>query len=524
MASTNPTGGWTFPSLEYMVPANVPYYVPPAQDVDYEFQSEEEDSDSDLDENLESLGAAPGKRPGVVNSDIVQPAFLSRVPVEIYSRIFMLNLPSHETNDEPAPWTVSQVCYRWREIVLAQRGLWTFIDVRSHRRKKFTNTFRLKTQLRRSGDLPLDIQFSAQQHVYVTDEIVLTRMQFDTKQTSPDESVWAFTSQDLRMLQILAKHAARWEKFSMDAPKGLWDHLSASLGGEFALLRVLKVELEAGKPNLEDDGLEYDDSGPAVSLLMFEDAPRLEEVSLNLNYRHVRVSAALPFEQLLRFAGHNNWDGHLRTLRSAHNLVECKLQVEQVHDGRPPVLPKPILLPRLKRLAVFDGAFLQYIDASELNELHTRYHPTTLPAFLRQTPKLTKLILGGDIESTPLINVTPLLQVVNQTLTFLALMLPPPTAFFSDFADASLDLAPILETLMLNPIYQDDAAQRQDDLLRAAETRWRKGTLRRVRIPKPLQPGVEERIALLQKEGLDIQCQRLWEIRDQFAFEFSVNG
>ncbi|KAJ6581991.1 hypothetical protein B0H19DRAFT_886088, partial [Mycena capillaripes] len=45
---------------------------------------------------------------------------LRRMPTEILSLIFTFTLPPHEMNAEPAPWTVSTVCTRWRAIVISQ--------------------------------------------------------------------------------------------------------------------------------------------------------------------------------------------------------------------------------------------------------------------------------------------------------------------------------------------------------------------------------------------------------------------
>ncbi|KAF8126435.1 hypothetical protein K438DRAFT_1890615 [Mycena galopus ATCC 62051] len=71
-----------------------------------------------------------------------------RIPSEILSRIFTFTLPPHQLGAEPAPWTISAVCSRWRETVVYQRLFWVFIDLRYFNRRKFTSRFRLETHTR----------------------------------------------------------------------------------------------------------------------------------------------------------------------------------------------------------------------------------------------------------------------------------------------------------------------------------------------------------------------------------------
>ncbi|KAJ6582010.1 hypothetical protein B0H19DRAFT_1019031, partial [Mycena capillaripes] len=49
---------------------------------------------------------------------------LRRMPVEILSLIFSFTLPPHQKDTAPAPWTISAVCARWREIVISHPSLW----------------------------------------------------------------------------------------------------------------------------------------------------------------------------------------------------------------------------------------------------------------------------------------------------------------------------------------------------------------------------------------------------------------
>ncbi|KAJ6582031.1 hypothetical protein B0H19DRAFT_929574, partial [Mycena capillaripes] len=49
---------------------------------------------------------------------------LRRMPTEILSLIFTFTLPPYQPGAEPAPWTVSAVCARWRLIVISQPYFW----------------------------------------------------------------------------------------------------------------------------------------------------------------------------------------------------------------------------------------------------------------------------------------------------------------------------------------------------------------------------------------------------------------
>ncbi|KAJ7648562.1 hypothetical protein DFH06DRAFT_1095302 [Mycena polygramma] len=60
---------------------------------------------------------------------------LRRTPTEILSHIFIFTLPPYRLNHEPAPWTVSAVCARWRTIVISQPCFWTSIDLSDYSRE-----------------------------------------------------------------------------------------------------------------------------------------------------------------------------------------------------------------------------------------------------------------------------------------------------------------------------------------------------------------------------------------------------
>ncbi|KAJ7314401.1 hypothetical protein DFH08DRAFT_716765 [Mycena albidolilacea] len=208
---------------------------------------------------------------------------LRRLPTEILLRIFTFTLPPHQrdpdnaafTNAHPnprmverAPWTVSAVCARWRAIAVCQPRFWAHIDYHSYynRNNRFMNRLRLETQLRRSGETPLNVEFG----------------------TDLDDVV---TSQDLRILRTLCQHSARWETASIHGQTVLFDSLARFAASRFALLRELAIEVL------------YDAGDGTPSLDMFSDAPKLQRVTVNKGLRTYAIQMVLPWPQLLQFCG-----------------------------------------------------------------------------------------------------------------------------------------------------------------------------------------------------------------------------
>ncbi|KAJ7879205.1 hypothetical protein B0H14DRAFT_2709619, partial [Mycena olivaceomarginata] len=253
---------------------------------------------------------------------------LRRLPTEILLRIFTFTLPPHQrdpdnaafTNAHPnprmverAPWTVSAVCARWRAIAVSQPCFWAHIDYHScyNWDNRFMNRLRLETQLRRSGEAPLNVEFG----------------------TDLDDVV---TSQDLRILRTLCQHSARWETASIHGQTVLFESLARFAASRFALLRELAIEV------LYDAG-----DGTLI-------AGYLQRVTINKGLRTCAIQMVLPWPQLLQFCGCSPWNTHLQDLPAARNLVECSLQINEPFA----VPPAPIFLPSLLRLFLSKPEFL----------------------------------------------------------------------------------------------------------------------------------------------------------------------
>ncbi|KAJ7894378.1 hypothetical protein B0H13DRAFT_1719328 [Mycena leptocephala] len=307
---------------------------------------------SSLDELLEErsvLETNIGKHEGGLS-------VLRRLPTEILSLIFALALPPHWHTHTSwhmlAPWTISAVCARWRVTAVSQPCFWTSIYYNYD--DPFVSCFRLETQLRRSGQLPLNVEF------FLDDD---------------DES--ELSSKDLSALQIICMHAGRWEIVSLSGPEELYTQIRRYLMDRLVLLRELKIEM-------------FYLTNEVPSLDIFEEAPLLHRVFVNKSFWAYPVPMALPWLQLLQYGGCNTWAGHLHTLRSATNLVDCSLEIET-----PSILPQvqtPILVPHLLRLSLSNSAFLACLATPALLELYCEYTAPVLPFLRQQSCKLRKLV------------------------------------------------------------------------------------------------------------------------------------
>ncbi|KAJ7657568.1 hypothetical protein B0H14DRAFT_3078223 [Mycena olivaceomarginata] len=264
---------------------------------------------------------------------------LRRMPIELLSLIFVF--ASRFKYLEPTPWTASQVCHLWRTVALSQ-------SLMSEMDRKTSTPFRLKAQLKRSGTLPLRIDFAC-------------RYKF------------ASAKQELVLLDILAQHSTRWETV----------RLFACIRGNLPLLCKLQVLCHPPDP---------DNKHPVD---VFEFAPNLRDVTVNMEGFHEDpVHVLLPFPRLQQHAARNMLDSHLRTLASASNRVECALDVDHSSDiSVPPA--KLVTLPHLLRLFLQDSKLWDCLDTPQLEELYCSSQSNhLLSLFKRQPPQhLRKLVL-----------------------------------------------------------------------------------------------------------------------------------
>ncbi|KAJ7019453.1 hypothetical protein C8F04DRAFT_1051739 [Mycena alexandri] len=201
---------------------------------------------------------------------------LRNMPLEVLSLIFTFTFRPYHAVPEPAPWSISAVCTRWRNTVISQPCFWTSFDIQFPH--KGITTFRLETQLARSGTQPLKIQLLCE----------------DNKYSARERSI----------IEILAQYSVRWKTMSLSGPASLYSDLQGRIR-HLPLLRKLGVEM-------------VHESREAPTLAIFYNAPLLQQVSANRSWvpypfwgKISPLSMVLPWSQLLRYCGSNTWARHL---------------------------------------------------------------------------------------------------------------------------------------------------------------------------------------------------------------------
>ncbi|KAJ7043780.1 hypothetical protein C8F04DRAFT_1073269 [Mycena alexandri] len=395
---------------------------------------------------------------------------LRRMPPEILTLIFtFVSLPRGPTT-QPAPWTVSAVCARWREIVISHPLFWTSIDLQSPCRTSL-HVRRLKIQLRRSGDLPLDVAFSP---------LALF-----------DKNLKAI---DVELLQNLCEHSGRWGTLSLSGPRQLYLELKDLVRYPLALLREVEVRMRY-KEDEDEDG----------SLDIFHDAPLLQKVVANKSHPESRLplTMMLPYSQLVRYGGSSTWSGHLDLLGNASNLVDCALEIPR--SGMPPTIP--IHLPNLRRLSLSRPEFLKGLETPALLELYSPF-ASSLHRFLRrQSCKLRKLVVWEWSRTADASKLPRIIDAVP-TVTELGLLIPLPIEFVHDFG-ANPAIAPLLEcisTFSGTGVFTVD----DDIFIQAIEERWAGGRLKSTKVYMDnrleFPPSIRGRIELLRAQGMEFMA------------------
>jgi hypothetical protein len=304
------------------------------------------------------------------------------------------------------------------------------------------------------------------------------------------EYEYLLSSNDLHALQIVCKHAWRWQMVSLSGPEELYQHLRRTLKDQLKLLRDLTINIMS------------DELNEVTSLDMFKDAPLLQRVVVNKPLWSYPVTMVLPWSQILRYGGTNTWDGHLVALRAATNLVHCSLEI--CEESSVPQIP--ILLPHLLRLSLSNPAFLECLDTPALVELYCDYAPPVLPFLHRQHCKLRTLVMW---ESSPRPDPTDLTCIVDAipTVATLGLLFPLPVAFVHEFHSRPDDTAPALDHISI--ILAMDRPDVQNHFVEAIESRWQSGRLKSVKVHSlEFAPKFLERMELLLAQGMEFNVFR----------------
>ncbi|KAJ7918606.1 hypothetical protein B0H13DRAFT_1992179 [Mycena leptocephala] len=403
---------------------------------------------------------------------------LRQMPTELITLVFKFASRSKlDDGRNTAPWTISQVCHRWRAIVTSQPSFWAFIDLDFERlgSDRISRTkFRLETQLKRSGNLSLHIMFTCR---------------FPT----------LCTEQESGLLNILANHCARWEKVQISGPLALSSESGlACIRGNVP--RLSKLQILFRPPPDEERSLD-----------VFELAPNLREASINMGYLGEPLDVMLPFSGLLQYAARNSWDKHLNVLRSASNLVECALEV--VNISMPPAIM--VALPRLLRLSLSKSNLLDCLDTPQLEELYcssVNNHLSSL--FKRRQPlRLQKLVLFFPASVTDISTILESVPTITDIGVCVRAGSIDPISTLLTLRNEPTDIALALKSIIISCNEEHVLFQffNENLLVDMVISRWRGGILRSITVPdSDFSMERDERFQPLKREGLELRLTGSW--------------
>jgi hypothetical protein len=409
-----------------------------------------------------------------------------RVPLEILCHIFRLTLPDGCTSPDgssrvlEAPWRLELVCKRWMDAAVGDKHLWSSIRIfsRGGTNKRYPSLPTLENQLRRSGNLPLEVKL-------------------DWLHSSDNE-----LSELLPLLEAVVRQSNRWARFKFIWNNGHPDIFRAisQIRGRLSLLRCLEIGSDRGEL-------------PTEFRDIFADAPQLRQVKLT-NHEHEATYSSIPisapWQQITQFRASFDPQLSLQILRLTSNLVDCGMGVYDDGDGVSPTTPI-VVLPHLRRLSVIGcgNLNLPWLQAPNLEYLfHNSYgDDTVLPFLLRSGCRLIGLSVE-DFVSPNLIQLLPHIPTLSyfQASLFDPSRGHPPERFFRAMTvtGASTDLCPRLTriSIELNYLPVDDS------LLKMIESRWHVDGVRSleyVRIfAKTFPRSVLDGFNALRDEGLEI--------------------
>ncbi|KAJ6471913.1 hypothetical protein C8R45DRAFT_1013533 [Mycena sanguinolenta] len=266
------------------------------------------------------------------NSTILSP--LRRMPPEILAEVFSLTVPTTvipQRSQRYAPWFLTHVSRRWREIAVSTSSLWSLVVIDEEMVSAPAHPVpMLETQIARAKNLKI--------HFY-------GHSSFDSQRQA-------------ELFQYLAQYSSRWEElylYPTSYPPWL-----ANLRGRIPLLRFLWILW------LQDPNEENTIDPPAEPIDFAESAPSLVDVSIINDFSPMPIS--LPAQQLTRYELRAPWEMHKAILARAPNLAEAHIGV-RFRDESWPDTGAIIGLPALKSLFISHPEVLRYIWAPVLQEL-----------------------------------------------------------------------------------------------------------------------------------------------------------
>ncbi|KAL0065700.1 hypothetical protein AAF712_007341 [Marasmius tenuissimus] len=235
------------------------------------------------------------------------------LPIEILGNIFRLcvdedvDLPTRMTrlhqnpsylptlDTAQSPWTLGQVCRRWRELVISLPDLWTAVDINWD-----SDYVGERTRLLIERRVSLLLQRSLDRSLYIS---------------------WHQDSCQDRILSMLCSRSFQWRAATIRTGlKGL-RHLSA-YSGLFPGLSELHLHFE------QDEWEEQDETDDAFSV--FRDTPALCVLTLSGDTLiSSRLKRQFPWEQITRFnvKGYSYYDAEVSI--NVHDILGLLVNVEE---------------------------------------------------------------------------------------------------------------------------------------------------------------------------------------------------
>ncbi|KAJ7117453.1 hypothetical protein C8R44DRAFT_879016 [Mycena epipterygia] len=231
--------------------------------------------------------------------------------------------------------------------------------------------------------------------------------------------------------------------------------------------------------------------------------------------RGAPATVMLPFPQLQRYFARTTWGCHLNNLRSASNLAELALEVDDI--SLPPAITM-IALPHLLRLSLSTANLLEYLDTPTLQELYcpseSDYYLSSL--FARRPYRLQKLVVFFPA------SVTDLRGILHSvpTITEIGLSIPAEStdalAGLLTIRNDTTDVGPSLESMTI--CFRESnlgltGFGNPDLLVGMVESRWRGGSGRLRSIVVPEAHWIlarDERLALFKSQGLELKLSVRW--------------
>ncbi|KAK7060122.1 hypothetical protein VNI00_000886 [Paramarasmius palmivorus] len=294
---------------------------------------------------------------------------IRRLPDLVLVEIFKHHMG---TIDHRPPWTLSQVCYKWRQVSLSRSSFWSNINlsmtyvIRETRRPHLLLD-RLRDQLQKSKNHALSVSLSLQTSI-------------------PTQQEWS------PVLKTICAASGRWETLKLAADVENLRFLHSTMNGtpNFPSLRSLNLML-------------LGHSHPVAAnsdLSLFENAPRLHDLTVMVDIYGDASSLGIPFTQITRARVYHVSKGTLSLLKSMSNLEI--LHVDRVSLRNTSDIDL-ISLPSLHTLSITSGtesslaAFLDYLQVPNLHSLKVGVGAESIMgAFLTRCRKLRSLALKAN--------------------------------------------------------------------------------------------------------------------------------